>query len=179
MKHTLSLIFLTVFSIGLSAQGYKLNMEESSITLKGSSSSQDWSLKAESFSGEVILSESEITAFSFELPVKSLKSGISALDKAAYLLLEADKHPKIEVVGSGGKLVYGDMGMRADLTFKGVKIPIRVNMKAAQWTEKCLTFTGTFNLSFSDLGLEPVRSEKGGMRTSDEMVVSFEFYMYQ
>lgn len=171
------------------AQTAKLNLKESSIIVKGTSSLHDWRCKTEQISGDIsyaanALTLKDITAVQLELVVKSMRSikengnyYETGMDKNMYKALNADKNPKITFVltdigslkASAGK---ADFIAKGNLTIAGNQKPISFPVNATL-NANGITVKGSTTFKMTTFGVTPPKALLGTVRTGDEITIVF------
>lgn len=183
------LAVLPFFAINGNAQTAKLNLKESSVIVKGTSSLHDWRCKTEQMSGDIsysvnALTLKDITAVDLQLVVKSMRSikengnyYESGMDKNMYRALNADKNPKITFVltdisnlkASTGK---ADFVAKGNLTIAGTQKPISFPVNA-MLTANGIVCKGSATFKMSTFGVTPPKALLGTIKTGDEITIVF------
>lgn len=183
------LTILPFFALNGNAQTAKLNLKESSILVKGTSSLHDWRCKTEQISGDIsytanALTLKDITTVDLQLVVKSMKSikenGAyyeAGMDKNMYKALNAEKFPKItftlvdisNVKASAGK---ADFVAKGNLTIAGNQKPISFPVNATL-TANGITFKGSTTFKMTSFGVTPPKALLGTIKTGDEITIVF------
>lgn len=183
------LTILPFFALNGNAQTAKLNLKESSILVKGTSSLHDWRCKTEQISGDIsytanALTLKDITAVDLQLVVKSMKSikenGAyyeAGMDKNMYKALNAEKFSKItftlvdisNVKASAGK---ADFVAKGNLTIAGNQKPISFPVNATL-TANGITFKGSTTFKMTSFGVTPPKALLGTIKTGDEITIVF------
>lgn len=176
------ILILFVFTLPFAnAQQFKLNEGQTTLTVEGTSSLHDWTIEAEEFEGsaELVLEGKqigEIKNLTFKVPVKSLKSGKSAMDDNTYEALEAKAHPYIiyqlnsieSRKKSGDKLLLITKG---SLTIAGeTKV---VNMTVTTEVLNGVQFAGSTSFNMTDFKIEPPTAVFGTIKTGDKVTINF------
>ena len=98
-KTTISILVIAILLISLNSQGQSRYAQSSTrITISGTSSLHDWTMKSESSTCDAVFqinSQGEplqLVSMVVSVPSESLKSGKSGMDKNAYSALKADKN---------------------------------------------------------------------------------------
>lgn len=186
MKSYSKLIMLTavlLFSIGVDAQSYKLNNEESSLLVDGTSNIHDWTIKAENTGGLLTVNFDDgklqkIDKLEFSVVAESLVSGKSGMDKNTYKALDTDKHKnityKLEKVNSIEKISDNNYKVKTTgcLTLAGVKNNINLNFDLNSNSNQ-LVLTGQYKLKMTDYGVEAPTAMFGTIKTGEDVVVKF------
>ncbi len=176
------ILILLVFTLPFAqAQNFKLNPASTELTVDGTSSIHDWTINAEQFTGtaEIVLEGKDIgdiKSLTFSVPVKSLKSGKSAMDDNTYEALKAKSHPNIsyklnEIVSktqSGNSTI---MDTKGNLTIAGVTKTI--NMKVTTDVSSNVVFDGKVTFKMTDFKIDPPTAVFGTIKTGDEITINF------
>lgn len=183
------LAILPFFALVGKAQTAKLNIKESSILVKGTSSLHDWRCKTEQITGDIsykadALTLKDITDLDLQLVVKSMRSikengnyYESGMDKNMYKALNAEKFPKItftlidisNVKASAGK---ADFVAKGNLTIAGNQKPISFPVNATL-TANGIIFNGTTSFKMTSFSVTPPRALLGTIKTGDEITIEF------
>jgi len=183
------LAVLPLFALTGNAQTAKLNLKESTIIVKGTSSLHDWRCKTEQINGDISYAANtlilkNITGVNLELIVKSMRSikengsyYESGMDKNMYKALNADKYPKITFVlteisnlkTSTGK---ADLLAKGNLTIAGSQKPISFPVTATLTTSG-ITFKGSTTFKMTTFGVTPPKALLGTIKTGDEVTIVF------
>lgn len=176
---------ILLFIVGLTSQAtmvgqQSVNTEKSQLSIFGTSSLHDWEIEAENFTGnsDITLKDDNlvINKLSFNVPVKSLKSGKSAMDDNTYKALKAKDHPtisyKLEKVISAKPSSDGfDLRTSGLLTIAGTTKTIEMPVKAN--TVNGIQFTGETTFNMSDYGVDPPTALFGTIKTGDKVTIKF------
>lgn len=163
--------------------GQQLTVNESNtkVSVDGTSTVHDWTMEAEEFDGtaDVTIENNalkSINSLSFNVPVKSLKSGKSSMDDNAYEALKVKNHPTIKYQFRSMDNVKVDgstttMDTKGLLTVGGVsKI---VNMKVTADASNGITFKGDITFKMSVFEIDPPTAVFGTIKTGDEITIKF------
>lgn len=180
------MMFATILllSIGVNAQSYQLNNEDSSLHIDGTSNIHDWTIKAENTGGNLSLefedsSLENIELLEFKVMAKSLMSGKSGMDKNTYKALNTNKHKqitfKLKDVQSIEKVSTGIYNVKTtgSLEIAGTKRDIKLNFKLKS-SSNAITLTGEHKLNMTNFGVEAPTAMFGTITTGEDVVVKFE-----
>ncbi|MDA3819878.1 MAG: YceI family protein [Candidatus Delongbacteria bacterium] len=179
----LSLSIMTLlFAITATAQNvYKLNAKNSSLTVTGTSSLDDWELKATGLGAETGLKlkgsvVSEIEYVKFTSPVKGLKSDKNNMRRKARKALKRRKFPQIKFTMKGDE-PHTVSGKNADitgmLTVAGKTKEIIAPVDFTVSSDRQFTVSGKVRLKMSDFGIDPPTAFFGTLKTGDEVEVKY------
>jgi len=165
---------------------YKLiPSKNAAITVNGKSNVHDWvmtSTGVESVGTFKFNSRNELTnlsAFSFSVVAKSLKSGKSSMDERTYKSIKANDFPKISY-----KLTYSEVTMvQANkyaiqttglLTIAGKTQTISMKVMALVNADQTISCHGTEKLLLTDYGIAPPSFMLGAMKVGNDLVIKFD-----
>jgi polyisoprenoid-binding protein YceI len=161
---------------------YRTNVVD--IKLNGTSNLHDWQMKAVSgtSAASFVVTNGKVTSLSkldFSLPVKSLKSGKSGMDKNTYKALNSDANPNISFVLTSGTVVstggnnyklncQGKMSIagktnQTELVASGIYNP----------ADKSFTVTGIKKMKMTDYNVKPPTALFGTITTGDAISISY------
>ena len=181
-KHLIIGLLTLLFAITATAQNvYKLDERNSKLSVTGTSSLDDWELKATGFSAETGLkledgSVSEIQYIKFTTPVSELESGKNIMDNKAHDALKEKKFPQIKFTLKGDRpLALSGKNATLDgmLTIAGktkeIKIPVDFNI----FSDRQFTVSGKVRLKMSDFGIAQPTAFFRTLKTDDEVEVKY------
>lgn len=154
----------------------------SEVLIHGTSTLHDWTMHCDDFSGSAQISYKNgipvaMEQLNFEIGVKGIKSGKSAMDSNTYKAMKAEKHPKvvfrstnIRVTPKGAGVVVAATGK---LTIAGVTKPVTLHAQGVKSGTRWV-FTGEQNIHTPDYGVEPVSAMMGTIRTGADVVIDFD-----
>ncbi len=180
MKNLIFILFIFIVPLA-QAQNFTLNADQTELTVDGTSSLHDWTIEAEEFEGKASVNLEganlgDIQNLTFKVPVKSLKSGKSAMDDNTYEALEAKSHPYITYqfssienkTQSDSKTILDTKGK---LTIAGVTKT--VNMKVTTDISNGVKFTGSVSFNMTDFNVDPPKAMFGTITTGDKVTINF------
>ncbi|MDI1255477.1 MAG: YceI family protein [Flavobacterium sp.] len=186
MKHkTLyHLVLIACFAIGvnctLNAQ-ISFSVERSSdnrITLSGTSTFHDWTMKTKTFSGQAqfnLLPGNDITSITeldLSIPVINLKSNKKALNKNAWKALKASEFKTISYKLISAKII-GQENYRTKITtvgnlsIAGVTKQVNIDIYCMANKGGSITCTAKYRIKMSDYNVDPPYFMQGLMSTSE------------
>ncbi|WP_430933399.1 YceI family protein [Saccharicrinis sp. 156] len=174
------IIFLTCISssIVIGQTSYQLDLENSSLTVKGTSTIHDWEMNVEKFKGQMVLADEDIHGLmsgSLAVEVNSIKSNHKLMNKKAYEALKEDEFPQIVV----------DVIQVSNQSSKGnAKVVITIAGKKREITEEFLIIylenggieiKGELHLKMSDFDVDAPVAMMGTIKTGNEVQVAYSF----
>ncbi|MDT0689270.1 YceI family protein [Salegentibacter sp. F188] len=175
-------IFLSVQTV--SSQNYKVNKNESSVKIEGTSNIHDWEMVAEDFKGNLNAEMKDgqlvdISTLNFTVVAESLKSGKGGMDKNTYKALKTDKNKSITYqldkvknidCTSNSDCVVSTSGY---LTIAGTKKPIDITFNAEVSGNK-ITLTGNQDIDMTKFNVEPPTAMFGTITTGEDLKINFQ-----
>jgi len=181
---TVAVILFGVIPQSLKAQVYKLSPSaDVNIKVLGSSNIHDWTMTSTALEsqGNFKFSEGqlkEVTAFSFSLNAKSLKSDHQSMDNRTYKTINADQFPKIIYRLSSATITSVQKNKfliktTGELTIAGTTQTITMNVTAVVNADNSLTCTGSEKLKLTDYKIEPPSFMLGAMKVTNDLTIQF------
>ncbi len=170
-------LFLLISSQATAQNAY-VPFGDQELLVEGTSTIHDWEMVSSQINGEISVSVqnnkiNSIDPFKITMPVQSLKSGKSAMDKNAYEALNADKYQQIIFEFSEATSIT-DRLIRANcmITISGTtnKIALEINYNV---TGDSIEFEGSFPITFSQFHIDPPKAMLGTIKTGDKLKISF------
>lgn len=161
----------------------KLNMPESKIAVRGTSSLHDWEVEFEKYNVEFDISKTEKGKMSIS-NVKAVFAGASVTSDNSIMTGKARdalmirEHPEI-VFGSGGaeNLIVNDGKitgkLNGNLFINGVSKPIDISFSGTINGER-LMISGSEEVNMSDYGIKPPTAMLGALKTGEKVVVELQ-----
>jgi polyisoprenoid-binding protein YceI len=155
------------------------------ITVTGTSTLHDWSVRATGLKGSLALpvgflagEPSAAPVATFTLPARALTSEHDRMNKLMWESLAADKHPNLifalesaRLHGAGGPSVKVEV--KGSLTVAGVPRPVTLLMEVRHDGDRVVA-SGELPLKMSDFGIKPPTAMMGTVRTGDAVRVKIE-----
>ena len=165
------LVFLFV---GVSATSQNLKPIKTEILVEGTSNIHDWDMTSDKAVGTVLSENGAISKISIEIPVKSLKSGKSGMDKNAYKALNEDDYPTIKFNSTD----VNSSKITGNLIINGKSKKISIPVKTKKSGQK-IEITGKYKVNMTNYGVEPPTALMGTIKTGEEVTVNFNFHVNQ
>ena len=180
-----SLLFLLSPQVIMAQSVYKIIPNANAkITVIGKSNVHDWEMTSTDITSQGVFkfnAKDELTglsAFSFSLAAKSLKSGKSSMDARTYKSLKADEFSKITY-----KLTFAEVTMvqankyviqtTGVLTIAGKTQSISMKVMALVNADNTISCHGTEKLMLTDYGIEPPSFMLGAMKVGNDLLIKF------
>ena len=184
----LTIIIFAFFSLSIFSQQLNL-LPSSSITVDGTSTISDWTVKPESYTGSLMVSakkESEITlkkgdisAIHLIIPGRSMRSeNGDTMDSKIFRALKVDDFPNISyTLAHSIKFSIIDKNKRnfsvsGVLTIAGAEKTIQSNLNVI-YTNGVLSLSGEIAIKLSDFNIEPPSAMFGQIETGDDIIINF------
>ena len=160
-------------------QAYRLDSENSEMTVAGTSTLHDWEFNVLKLTGSanLIFSANELTdidEMSVSLNIESLKSNKSGMDKNAYESLRKSEFPVIKYIHTRTDEITGNnvisMGL---LTIAGVTREVTMNVDYTGNGSQDINFNGILEIKMTDFGIDPPTALLGTIKTGDPVTIQF------
>lgn len=184
----IAIIITTTGFIGmpniLMAQTYKLiTGKDVSIKVLGSSNIHGWtevSTVMES-QGEFKFDDEQLkglTAFSFTVNAKSLKSEHESMDNRTYTAMKADQYPRITYKLSSATITTVQKNKylikaTGELTIAGVSQSITLDVTAVVNADNTITCAGSKKIKLTDYKIDPPSFMLGAMKVTNDLTIQF------
>ena len=178
-------VALLVIPQVLSAQSvYKIAAgKDVNVKVLGSSNVHDWTMTATGIEsqGEFKVDDEQLkslTAFSFAVEAKSLKSEHESMDNRTYKAMNADKFPKItyrltsaaiSTVAKNKFLIKAT----GDLTISGASQTVTLLVNATVNADNTITCTGSQKIKLTDYKIQPPSFMLGAMKVANDLTIQF------
>lgn len=183
----LSVCMMAVMLLGVQsifAQTYTLNNDQSEVTIFGTSNIHDWEIVVEQQKGSITLEEGVLKALEVTIPVESLKSGKSGMDKNTYKALNSDKYGTVSFklsspvnLSDSGNGTY-KVKATGDLTISGVTKSTDLSFTLKN-TGSNLELTGEKTLDMTTYNVEPPTALMGTIKTGKDVTLKFKTILTQ
>lgn len=152
----------------------KLNAEESSLKITGTSSLHDWEMEVEEFDITGMVNETQVQDLEVAIVAKSMKSGKSIMDGKAYDAVKADDFPKIffkaKTLNIQGKSISG----KGTLEIGGESRPIDLKADIVKNASSEMQLKGSVPLKMTDFKIDPPTAMFGTLKTGDEVTIYYD-----
>ena len=176
-------VFVTTLSFSLNNnQNYRA--QGLTIAISGTSTLHDWTLKSDKGKCEVNFvmtgdKPTGIAALSFTIPVETLKSGKSAMDKNTYKAMNADEHKNVSFTLVSGTVTQKDATTYQIVTIGRMTIAGTTRqmdlLATAKYNpaDKSFTVTGSEKMKMTDFNVTPPTVMFGSIKTGNDITIAF------
>ena len=195
MKNAVSIITVFLFLINftfaqnsvksaniLKAESVQINLQESKIAIKGTSTLHDWESISKSSKATIVINnykDAEIEQLNLTVDVASIKNtkGHSMMDKLTRKALKSEDFPQITYVFIRGDVISNTskelkIKLLGDLTIAGKTNQISV-LTSIDKSAASVTLKGQHKLKMTDYGIDPPKALFGTVKTGDEITIDF------
>ncbi|MEX6686746.1 YceI family protein [Danxiaibacter flavus] len=155
------------------------------MTIEGTSNIHDWSMQSSSATGGAVITTNptnlltDLANVNFSVPVETLKSEKSGLDKNAYKALKTDKFKSIvfhavkTTIAPASGNTY-NLSAAGKLTISGVARDVVLTAVGVMAGDKSINVKGAYKLKMTDYSVEPPSLMFGAIKTADEVTLRYE-----
>ncbi|WP_026809866.1 YceI family protein [Arenibacter latericius] len=171
MKIKLSLLALMLVTfMGFSQEKYILS-EDSELTITGTSTLHDWTVKAGSMNG-VLTYGDELVDVEFQVDASEIKSERgAAMNKKMHGALKAEQHPKIIFKFQNSSNTDGYV-INGKLTIAGAEKEVALSSEITK-LDNGYSIKGNYPITLKDYGVEPPTAMFGQIVVGDEVTVNY------
>lgn len=154
--------------------------ENSTITIKGTSSLHDWTMVSNQIRSHAVVyaNKESVKVESFEgsIAVTSLKSDSGQMDKNAYKTLNSDKYPEItfnlvKVIKSNSETQL--ITVLFDVAISGNTQQLEIEASAIPVGDDAVQIKGSKSLQMTDFGIKPPSFMFGALKVGNDITVDF------
>ncbi|MFZ9001932.1 MAG: YceI family protein [Bacteriovoracaceae bacterium] len=173
------ILFFLFFSLNLNASSFVLLKKHSSVSVHGTSTLHDWTMKGpiENGAADLEIDKDQLkkmSSLSLSIRSEDLKSDSDGLNENAYEALQTKKYPIISFkLKSLKKIIAKEVVIEGDLTVSGVTKTIEVKGKILNIGKDFMRVDGQHTLKMSEVGIEPPSVMLGMISSGDEIKISF------
>lgn len=153
------------------------------ITIEGTSNIHDWEMNADKGNSTAVFvtdahgAINSLSSLTFTMPVESLKSEHTAMDKNAYKAMHSDKYNSLTfTVLSASVRPAGNnyqVFSKGRLTISGVSRDVDVVALCTVNADKSISVTGSYKLKMTAYNVTPPSIMLGAIKTGDDLTVKF------
>jgi polyisoprenoid-binding protein YceI len=171
---------LALFAIVLSANAQKSYIldAKTNFSVSGTSTLHDWEMKSSSKTGtaKFTVTDSKLTAITsidITLPVETIKSEKTKMDKIAYETLKSDKNKNIKyVLKSAAKVNETTWNLTGTYTIAGVSKEIKTQVKTSV-ANGIVNLQGSNKITFKEFGMKSPTAMLGTIKTGEDLTIKF------
>lgn len=176
------LLIVSIIFIGLTsavnAQTLKINAQNSTMTISGTTNVHNFQSKVTQISGDLVINGKKVQSLKVEVPVKSIKSNEKLMDKKTYEAFDAEKHPNItfqliDAVVQKSTAEDIDVVLTGNLTMAGVTKKVSFNTTGKALKAGTFQFAGSVPLKMTDFKMKPPTAMLGMMKVGDAITLKF------
>lgn len=161
---------LMLITVSVTAQELKENSVK--ITLSGTSTIHEWDMLSTEGTFKGRIDKNRMRDIVFTVPVKSLVSGKSAMDRNTYAALNADKFENIVFEAETIETLNGNAEVKGKMTINDVSREITVPMTVTRDNGE-LGLQGFTQIQMTDYNVEPPKFMMGAVKTGEVVSVKF------
>lgn len=171
-KNVAVVFFLGFFMMSGMVMAQKLKENSVKITLSGTSTIHEWDMLSTegAFSGK--LEKNGINDVAFVVPVKSLVSGKSAMDRNTYQAMNAEKYPNIVFTSDRIETLSGNAEVKGKLIINNVMQEVLIPMTVTK-EEGGYILQGFTQINMRSFKVEPPLFMMGAVKTGEVVSVKF------
>ena len=173
MKRTIAIITLALAAFAASAERFA-PATGSLVRVEGTSTLHQWTMEGTAINGTI---DSTAPAAVVTIPVTSLKSEHTKMDKLMAEALKADKFPQIkyELIDAEVPANVATFNVKAKgkLTIAGVTRDVVLDVQGARGADGRYVLTGTAPVKMTAFGIKPPTAMMGTIKTGDDVKVTF------
>jgi polyisoprenoid-binding protein YceI len=184
MKRTVFCLFLLLFIATIAIADRYTTTKGSLLRIEGTSSLHEWKMEGTTLNGHVVAPPIEqwqngtaSTEVSVAIPVVSIKSEHTKMDKLMAEALKANANPTIKYQMTTATLAKGTIPFTLDtkgkLTIAGVTRDVAMQVTGTRDSTGTYILTGTTPIRMSDYGIKPPTAMLGTIKTGNDVKVTF------
>lgn len=173
----MSLAFSCIFQLSYAQNQYTLS-DQSKMVIKGTSSLHDWESDVSEMKADARMSiqsqTPQIQNLTLSVPVQSIKSGKSAMDKNTYEALKEKENPNIQFRLEDASCPNpGKIRAKGTLSIAGKTQPVTLNASYEVLSNGQLSLKGSHQMKMTDFGVDPPTAVFGTIKTGDEITIDY------
>lgn len=178
LKKALTVVVFFAVSISANAQkSYNLDTKPS-FSVSGTSTLHDWTMKSATGTGTANMTVAnskleKITSLTINIPVETVKSEKTSMDKVAYKTLKTDKFKTIKyILKSAMKANETTWNLVGTYTIAGVAKEVKTTAKTTV-TNGVITLEGSNKITFTQFGMKSPTAMLGTIKTGEDLTIKF------
>lgn len=178
----LTALALAVFLAGVAAADRLIPTKGSLIRIEGTSTLHDWKMEGTTIDGTIAAPpleqwKNDASDVSVTIPVTSIKSEHTKMDKLMAEALKAGANPTIRYELTSAALAESGATLRLDtrgkLTIAGVTREVAMQVSGTRDSGGGYLLTGQVPIRMSDYGIKPPTAMMGTIKTGNDVKVTF------
>jgi polyisoprenoid-binding protein YceI len=172
-----ALAFFAIVMTANAQKNYTLDAK-TNFSVAGTSTLHDWEMKSPSKTGTANLTVANskltaITSIDITLPVETIKSEKTKMDKIAYETLKSDKHKNIKyVLKSAKKINETTWELTGTYTIAGVSKEHKSQVKTSV-VNGIVNLQGSDKITFKEFGMKSPTAMLGTIKTGENLIIKF------
>lgn len=172
-----TLAFFAIVTSVSAQKNYVLDAK-TNFSVFGTSTLHDWEMKSPSKTGTANLTVTEsklvaITSIDITLPVTTIKSEKTKMDKIAYETLKSDKNKNIKyVLKSAKKVNETTWELTGTYTIAGVSKEHKTQVKTSV-ANGIVNLQGSNKITFKEFGMKSPTAMLGTIKTGEDLTIKF------
>ena len=163
--------------VSIQAQSKK-STSKGNIAVKGTSSMHDWEIKSSSISGYILATLdgnklSSISEINFSLPVETLKSGKSGMDKNTFKALKSEENKNITFISKNVSINGNEVTADGTLSIAGTSNNDSLTATCTAIDGKVVCKGGT-KFKMTTYNIDPPTAMFGSIKTGDDVEIIFD-----
>lgn len=175
-------IALFLFLAGVAAADRFIPAKGSFVRIEGTSTLHDWKMESTSIHGSIAAPsveqwKNDASTVSVTIPVTSIKSEHTKMDKLMAQALKADANPAIRYELTNATLTGSSPALqletRGKLTIAGVTRDVTMQVNGTPEPGGAYVLTGQLPIRMTDYGIKPPTAMMGTIKTGNDVKVTF------
>lgn len=185
MKVSALVVLLVVVSQTIFAQvQYKLDVKNSSMVIKGTSTIHDWEMQVEDIKSAFSIQsdnifQDKLIAGNLLVDVESIKSEHSLMNKKTYEALKQESFPQIKAKVVTAEQSQNSGKVQVELTIAGKTKAVVETIQLKDLGNGKVEVKGALDVKMSDYGIDPPVALMGSIKTGNEVKVEFNLIYYK
>ena len=176
----LCLILMVFSNLSFSQVSYKIDSENSSMSVEGTSTIHDWEMDVEQLHASFELAEAgkiqSLKSGQLKIDVESIKSERSLMNKKTYEALKYQSNPQIKVRLVQLEEANGIGKAKVELTIAGKTQTVSDDFTLKVLSGDILNIQGEIDLKMTDYDVIPPVALMGTIKTGDEIKVVYDLF---
>ena len=180
MKRTIAVLLLTITTAAFAVEKFSA-AKGSAVRIEGTSTMHAWTMEGGTINGQLSIDETwppVAPTVNVVIPVTSIKSEHSRMDKLMAEALKAKTNPNIEYALTSATFDSGDqqsfrLKTSGKLTIAGVTRDIEMNVSGARAGDGQYVLDGQAPIRMTDFGIKPPTAMLNTIKTGNDVKVTF------